>query len=104
MYCKLYLGEIGDTPMEEVEEDQWNISVVSNVIKPTGYRKRMHLTDDQIDVAHWCVLENCEEATEIINKHLENYFEENPYGDNDSRIEDFHIHFLDKVTWKFRTY
>ncbi|CAM8947781.1 unnamed protein product [Rhodiola kirilowii] len=82
-YCKLYMGEIEDTTMEEDEEEWWNILVVSNVIKPMGYLKRRQLLDYQIDVAHWCVLENCEEATEIINKHMENYFEENPYGDND---------------------
>ncbi|KAL9688604.1 hypothetical protein QQ045_033027 [Rhodiola kirilowii] len=28
---------------------------------------------------------------------MENYFEENPFGDNDSRIDDFHVHFLDKM-------
>ncbi|CAM8928857.1 unnamed protein product [Rhodiola kirilowii] len=54
MYCKLYMEEIGDTSPnhEEVEEDYWDISVVSNVIKPMGYLRRMQFDNNVIDVMH----------------------------------------------------
>ncbi|KAL9691320.1 hypothetical protein QQ045_011741 [Rhodiola kirilowii] len=63
MYCKLYMGEIGvKSDHEEVEEDYWNISVVSHVIKPMGYLRRMQFDNNAINVMHWSVMENCEEA------------------------------------------
>ncbi|CAM8877600.1 unnamed protein product [Rhodiola kirilowii] len=93
MYCKLYMGKIGDTSHhEEVEEDYWDISVVSNVIKPMGYLRRMQFDNNAIDVMNWCVMENCEEAKEYINRHVDIFYMRNPNGDNDSRIDDFHSH------------
>ncbi|CAM8900157.1 unnamed protein product [Rhodiola kirilowii] len=92
MYCKLYMGKIEDTfhNDDSVEEDAIDISVVSNVIKPMGYSRRFRLNNNNIDVIHWCVLENCEDAREYIKEHMEDFYIENPYGDNDSRIEHFH--------------
>ncbi|CAM8877442.1 unnamed protein product [Rhodiola kirilowii] len=41
-------------------------------------------------------MENWEEAREYIQEHAKNFYNENPYGDNDSRIEHFHSHLLNK--------
>ncbi|CAM8940949.1 unnamed protein product [Rhodiola kirilowii] len=97
MYCKLYMGEIeGKSHIDDKdEEDHFDISVVSNVIKPTGcYDRRFRLNNNDIDVIHWCVMENFEEAREYIQQHAENFYSENPYGDNDSRIEHFHFYLI----------
>ncbi|CAM8965672.1 unnamed protein product [Rhodiola kirilowii] len=79
MYCKLYMGEIeGKSHIDdEVEEDNFDISVVSNVIKPMGYNRRFRLNNNDIDLIHWCVMENCEEAREYIKEHAENFYNEN---------------------------
>ncbi|CAM8905163.1 unnamed protein product [Rhodiola kirilowii] len=82
---------------DEDEEDYFDISVVSNVIKPTGYNRRFILNNNDIDVIHWCVMENYEEARDYIKEHAENFYNENPYGDNDSRIKHFHSHLLNKL-------
>ncbi|CAM8880496.1 unnamed protein product [Rhodiola kirilowii] len=99
MYCKLYMGEIEDTSknQDNEEEEYWNISVVSNLIKLMGYSRRQRLNNDDIDVIHWSVVENCEEAAEYINRHIRKFYTEHPDGDNVSRIEDFHFYFLDKI-------
>ncbi|KAL9669204.1 hypothetical protein QQ045_006747 [Rhodiola kirilowii] len=96
MYCKLYMGEIeGKSQIDE--EDYFNISVVSNVIKPTGCcDRRFRLNNNNIDVIHWCVMENCEEAREYIIEHAQDFYSDNPDGDNDSRIEHFHPYLLNK--------
>ncbi|CAM8965697.1 unnamed protein product [Rhodiola kirilowii] len=79
MYCKLYMGEIeGKSHIDdEVEEDNFDISVVSNVIKPMGSNRRFRLNNNDIDLIHWCVMENCEEAREYIKEHAENFYNEN---------------------------
>ncbi|KAL9690817.1 hypothetical protein QQ045_011228 [Rhodiola kirilowii] len=99
MYCKLYMGDIEATSHNEdsVEADVFDISVVSNVMKPTGYNRRFRLNDNDIDVIHCCVLENCEKAREYIKEHMDNFYNENLYGDNGSRIEHFHSHLLNKM-------
>ncbi|CAM8987082.1 unnamed protein product [Rhodiola kirilowii] len=98
MYCKLYMGEIEDTSQNQDNEEEYlNISVVSNLIKPMGYNRRQRLSNDDIDVIHWAVIENCKKAAEYINRHIEKFYTEHPDGDNDSRIEDFHTYFLDKI-------
>ncbi|KAL9683796.1 hypothetical protein QQ045_021221 [Rhodiola kirilowii] len=51
MYCKLYMGEIeGKSHInDEDKEDYFDISVVSNVIKPTGcYNRRFRLNNNDI--------------------------------------------------------
>ncbi|KAL9673432.1 hypothetical protein QQ045_029690 [Rhodiola kirilowii] len=93
----LPLNVIEDGTTDEEEEEPWDISVTSHVIKPMGYIRRMQLQKDEIDVAHWSVMENCKEAFEYINKHETKYYKENPSGDNDSRVEDFHVYLLDKM-------
>ncbi|KAL9689576.1 hypothetical protein QQ045_009963 [Rhodiola kirilowii] len=52
MYCKLYMGEIEDGTSDQEEEEPWDISVTSHVIKPMGYIRRMKLRKDEIDVTH----------------------------------------------------
>ncbi|CAM8962480.1 unnamed protein product [Rhodiola kirilowii] len=42
-------------------------------------------------------MENCEEAREYIQEHAEDFYTDNPYGDNDSRIEHFHPYLLNKM-------
>ncbi|KAL9671449.1 hypothetical protein QQ045_009017 [Rhodiola kirilowii] len=89
------MGEIDDGTSDQDDEDPWDISVTSHVIKPMGYIRRMQLQRDEIDIAHWSVMENCEEARKYIYKHEKKYYKENLSGDNDSRIEDFHIYLVD---------
>ncbi|CAM8908187.1 unnamed protein product [Rhodiola kirilowii] len=62
MYCMLYMGEIEDTSqnLDNEEEEYWDTSVVSNLIKPMGYGRRQRLNNDDIDVIHWAAVENCE--------------------------------------------
>ncbi|CAM8947725.1 unnamed protein product [Rhodiola kirilowii] len=49
MYCKLYMREIED---QDEEECHWDLSVVSHVIKPVWYLRRMQLQNNEIHVAH----------------------------------------------------
>ncbi|KAL9673345.1 hypothetical protein QQ045_029601 [Rhodiola kirilowii] len=86
MYCKLYMGEIEDTSknQDNEEEEYWNISFVSNLMKPMGYSRWQRLNNDDIDVIHWAIVENCEEAAGYINRHIEKFYTEHPDGDNDS--------------------
>ncbi|CAM8936978.1 unnamed protein product [Rhodiola kirilowii] len=69
MYCKWYMGEIKDSTNQE-EEEYWDISVVSHVIKSMGSNRRVRLNNNDIDLIYWRVIKNCEEAREYVKRHV----------------------------------
>lgn len=85
-YCKLYMD---NTSMEDMGGPQPTISVVSHLVKPRRRISRKRLDEDQIDIAHWCVMEHCDEAQYYINCHKELFNVQcSNYGDDD-RVKHF---------------
>ncbi|CAM8928535.1 unnamed protein product [Rhodiola kirilowii] len=95
-FCKLYIGDSSNNaPTEDGSncEPRFKISVVSDLVKPSGYLSRAKLNREQIEIAHWCVMEHCKEASYYICKHKDKIERECPnYGDQD-RIRHFHPYF-----------
>lgn len=69
--------------------DEYNISVVSNLIKPQGYISRKRITKKELAVAHWCVMENCEEVKYYMDAHKEQYYSTAPNSDDNMRTKHF---------------
>ncbi|KAM7469376.1 hypothetical protein LguiA_007559 [Lonicera macranthoides] len=92
---------LGDpnAPQDAVIPDapRWNISVVSDLVIPNGYVANARLSREELAVAHWCVMEHCDEAEPFIEGHRAELQRRAPYvtdEDDEQRIQNFHPHFL----------
>lgn len=71
---------------------QWNISVVSYLVKPKGCVRNARLSKQQIATAHWCVMLNCTEAEWYIETHRRQFEEITPHSTDDDRVASFLEH------------
>lgn len=78
-YVNLYM--YNNAPEESITEE-----IFVNV---SGYLSNMRLNDQQLRLAHWCVIENCEKAKYFIEHHKEKFEEEYPNHDDKARIKHF---------------
>lgn len=54
---------------EQLQSPRFKISVYSTVVKPKGIIRKKRLTKEELDVAHWCVMQNYNETKYYIEKH-----------------------------------
>ncbi|CAM8921952.1 unnamed protein product [Rhodiola kirilowii] len=94
-YCKLYLNETAMDSSAEVP--LYSLSVYSHLIKVCGHSPRIKLSKAQVDMAHWCVLEHCEQVGNFLEKYDEKWHRENPNRTKIERVTYFLKYFCDWV-------
>lgn len=98
-YCNLYLevGE-GQEGTSTTTPSVFDISVVSELVRPQGYNSRARLSGEDILEAHWQVLLNCDEVSSYLDAHEELYTQHYPdHNDKDRRLH-FHRYFIGWVS------
>ena len=75
------------------EAPRWKISVVSNLVNPSGCVRTTGLSRAQIATAHWCVMENCTKAQWYLDIHRDQFTDLAPNGTDVERIASFIDHF-----------
>ena len=76
---------------------QFDISVVSKLVRPDQCLSRARLADPEILDAHWQVLLECNEVTYYLVEHENLYMQHHHDFDEKSRRINFHPYFLDWV-------
>ncbi|CAM8999713.1 unnamed protein product [Rhodiola kirilowii] len=89
-FVKLYLE--GNT-LDEPTIIESAISVVAPHIRPFGDIPKKKLNKKELQVAHWCVLENCEQAKYFIAEHKEQFEMKYPNHGDKARIKHFISYF-----------
>ncbi|KAL9658978.1 hypothetical protein QQ045_024032 [Rhodiola kirilowii] len=87
-YCKLYMDDQVDVESPNVAQ-LYDLNVYSPLIKVSGHCPRIKLSAKQLDMAHWSVLEHCEQAKEYIVKHAEKFAFECPNLGKKQRVKHF---------------
>lgn len=98
-YCNLYLedGEgLDSTPT--LPPTIYDISVVSELVRPQSYIPRARLSHTEIAEAHWQVLLECNEVSHYLDEHEKLWREHFPNSNEDARKINFHPYFLDWVS------
>lgn len=92
-FCKLYINTPNLSTSEPQLDNPFNISIYSSLINPMSILRNKRLSRTERDVAHWCIMQNCEEVAYYINKHAENYFEAFPENTRSECINHFGPYF-----------
>ncbi|CAM8978174.1 unnamed protein product [Rhodiola kirilowii] len=82
-YCKLYIDGSSNTSSANKGisyRSKFKCSVVSDLVKPNAYLHNFKLDKQQLEIAHWCVMEHCKEAKYYIDKHPEKFILKLPDG------------------------
>ena len=89
-FINLYLDDDSSTPTVQLNEvHQWNISVFSSVVIPSGFVGHTIVTTEDQNWAHWTIMDNCEEAHPYIDSHHNQFNIKCPNGSEKLRIESF---------------
>ncbi|CAM8978310.1 unnamed protein product [Rhodiola kirilowii] len=73
----------------------YGLKFYSPLIKVSGHLPRFKLSKIQLEMAHWCVVEHCEEATDYLRRHTEKFDRECPNRTKTQRVKHFLKYFRD---------
>ncbi|CAL1383444.1 unnamed protein product [Linum trigynum] len=73
-FCSMYLDGI-ETQFNAPErnydiEEDGNLSIFSTKVRPIGGSQYVPLSDEELEMAHWYVLSNCEDVQPYMEEHL----------------------------------
>ncbi|CAM8959798.1 unnamed protein product [Rhodiola kirilowii] len=94
-YCKLYMNESSEIMESSSEAPLYDLNVYSPLVKVSGHSPRIKLSKIQLDMAHWCVIEHCEQAKQYLIKHGEKFDRECPDRRKKKRVTHFLKYFCD---------
>ncbi|CAM8978261.1 unnamed protein product [Rhodiola kirilowii] len=70
----------------------YGLNIYSPLIKVSGHLPMVQLSKIQLEMAHWCVVEHCEEAAKYLRRHTQKFERECPNRTKTRRVK----HFLKK--------
>ncbi|CAM8943537.1 unnamed protein product [Rhodiola kirilowii] len=73
----------------------YGLNIYSPLIKVSGHLPRVKLSKVQLEMAHWCVVEHCEEAADYLRRHTKKFERECPNRTKTERVKHFLKYFRD---------
>ncbi|CAM8909852.1 unnamed protein product [Rhodiola kirilowii] len=87
-YCKLYVNESSEMDSSS-EVPLYGLNVYSHLVKVSGHSRKINMSNIQLDMVHWCVLEHCQQAKNYVTKHVEKFNRECPNRTKKERVTHF---------------
>ncbi|CAM8974825.1 unnamed protein product [Rhodiola kirilowii] len=93
-YCKLYINDATDLDSAN-EARLYGLNIYSPLIKVSGHLPRVKLSKLQLEMAHWCVVQHCEEAADYLRRHTKKFERVCPNRTKTERVKHFLKYFRD---------